>query len=52
MKENISQKIGIKKLTITRINVTSMSKVIGGTSLPTQREVRAGHEQGVCYEVE
>ncbi|WP_299256851.1 class I lanthipeptide [uncultured Aquimarina sp.] len=52
MKKEEQQKISIKKLTIARINIDSMRKIEGGTSVPTET-IRVDHygviEEGGCY---
>ncbi|WP_160114751.1 hypothetical protein [Aquimarina sp. AU474] len=53
MKQHTSQKFGIKKLTIAKINTASLHKIKGGTSKPPLDEPTVNDDIGdtICYMV-
>ncbi|WP_271782405.1 class I lanthipeptide [Aquimarina algiphila] len=51
MKKQNTNKISLKKLTITRINVASLQSIKGGTSNVTDNTVLEVDGDGVCYDI-
>ncbi len=53
MKKQSSQKFGIKKFTIAKINTALLHKIKGGTSVPTDAlpTVNDGARDTICYMV-
>ncbi|WP_255412220.1 MULTISPECIES: class I lanthipeptide [Aquimarina] len=50
MKKHNTNKISLKKLTITRINVASLQVIKGGTSRVSDTTVYNMEADGICYD--